>query len=277
MEKDQDGNYSSKELTKFCEHIWNTDENALFAGEDYELDLQGRTRYSKGGEDKAEDPLFTRVDKKALEKPTFKAFIALLDNYVSETGVAEVVTNEERKENNNFVDLVFETTVMKDAHKFLVEQGKADKDVNTFKREFHDMWFKMYKREYGIRGEDSSGFEHVFVGETRKDEVIGFHNWIHFYLEEKRGNIDYMGFMASDRNPNFLTVQFAWKKDVKPKGSMFVGVSPEFEIALYTVCFLLGHESYLIELNGEPVMIKAYKTKGRIGTTFAQNPPYHRK
>lgn len=47
---------------------------------------------------------------------------------------------------------------------------------------------------------DSSGFEHVFVGETRGDkEVIGFHNWIQFYLQEKIGNVDYKGFMASDR------------------------------------------------------------------------------
>lgn len=138
------------------------------------------------------------------------------------------------------------------------------------------MWFKMYKRERGITGGDSSGFEHVFVGEIRSDEVIGFHNWIHFYLEEKRGNIDYMGFMASDRNPNFLTVQFAWNKTVKPKGSMFVGVSPEFEISLYTVCYLMGHESYLIELNGETIMIKAYKNAGKIGTTYPQNPPYKR-
>ena len=44
---------------------------------------------------------------------------------------------------------------------------------------------------------DSSGFEHVFVGETRRTkEVIGFHNWIQFYLQEKRGNVDYMGHHA---------------------------------------------------------------------------------
>ena len=51
-----------------------------------------------------------------------------------------------------------------------------------------------------FRGNDSSGFEHVFVGETRGDkEVIGFHNWIQFYLQEKLGTVDYKGFMASDR------------------------------------------------------------------------------
>ena len=45
-----------------------------------------------------------------------------------------------------------------------------------------------------LRHLDSSGFEHVFVGESREREVIGFHNWIQFYLQEKKGNIDYKGY-----------------------------------------------------------------------------------
>ena len=44
------------------------------------------------------------------------------------------------------------------------------------------------------RDKNSCGFEHVFVGETREGKVIGFHNWIQFYLQEKRGNIDYRGY-----------------------------------------------------------------------------------
>ena len=46
---------------------------------------------------------------------------------------------------------------------------------------------------------DSSGFEHVFVGETRKRSVTGFHSWIQFYLQEKMGKIDYRGYRDSGK------------------------------------------------------------------------------
>ena len=41
----------------------------------------------------------------------------------------------------------------------------------------------------------SSGYEHVLIGETKNGKVSGFHNWLHFYHEEKEGNIDYMGWI----------------------------------------------------------------------------------
>lgn len=45
--------------------------------------------------------------------------------------------------------------------------------------------------------EDSCGFEHVFVGETKYgQEIMGLHNWVQFYLQEKHGNIDYKGYKA---------------------------------------------------------------------------------
>ena len=85
---------------------------------------------------------------------------------------------------------------MKRAHQYLVSQGKAKPDVGAFKQQLYDIWFKLYRRTKGSSVLDSSGFEHVFVGETRGGaEVIGFHNWIQFYLQEKAGNVDYQGYI----------------------------------------------------------------------------------
>jgi len=40
----------------------------------------------------------------------------------------------------------------------------------------------------------------VFVGECRvtgsQRKIIGMHNWIQFYLQEKAGNIDYKGYFG---------------------------------------------------------------------------------
>ena len=99
---------------------------------------------------------------------------------------------------------------------------------------------------------DSSGFEHVFVGEVKDGSVSGFHNWIMFYLEERRGNVDFRGYIkpksscresftaeTNDDDP-VLTLQFKWNGAEKFVGTSFIGVTPEFEMALYTMAFLCG-------------------------------------
>jgi len=126
-------------------------------------------------------------------------FVALLDNYKAATGVSEEVTPEEVKENRDFIDAIMETKVMKRTHEYLATCGKAPNHVGEFKRYIYDIWFKLYRRTKGSRALDSSGFEHVFVGETRDKEPIGFHNWIQFYLEEKAGKVDYQGYIQSHK------------------------------------------------------------------------------
>lgn len=93
--------------------------------------------------------------------------------------------------------------VMSVAHQYLVSKGKSERDTKKFKQQLYDMWFKLYSRSGRYGALDSSGFEHVFVGETRrskgKSEVLGFHNWIQFYLQEKSGNVDYQGYILGKR------------------------------------------------------------------------------
>lgn len=55
------------------------------------------------------------------------------------------------------------------------------------------MWFSSYKRQ---QTGDSSGFEHVFLGEWKSTtSVNGFHNWIQFYKEENANDINYFGYI----------------------------------------------------------------------------------
>ena len=62
--------------------------------------------------DKAKEPLFSWVKPEVFQRPTFKTFVALLDNYESETGVAEEVTPEEVRENWRFIDAISSTKVI---------------------------------------------------------------------------------------------------------------------------------------------------------------------
>jgi len=55
---ENDGVTQCEEFTALAEEMWNNDNNALTSGSDYELDIQGKTRFSKEGIDKADDPLF---------------------------------------------------------------------------------------------------------------------------------------------------------------------------------------------------------------------------
>ena len=90
--------------------------------------------------------------------------------------------------------------MIKTAHKYLVEKHKSPSDVRAFRQQLYDLWFKLYRRTRGCRDLDSSAFEHVFVGETRGGkEVLGFHNWVQFYLQEKAGNVDYQGYILGTK------------------------------------------------------------------------------
>jgi len=275
-------------LSDACKKLWQLDVNRLVPGVDYVINLQeGKRVYDKG--DFADDPLFTFVDERVFSKPTFRAFVALLDNYVAETGVTEVVSDAERRENSEFIRSIMATPLMQYCHNYLVAVGKAPSDVSAFSRLLSELWFGLYKRE---TANDSSGFEHVFLGEIKDGAVTGMHNWVHIYLEEKKKNFNYLGFITPKRVPGvsgyhlpeadqqLITIQFEWKGCLKNVSSSFVGTSPEFEIALYTLCFFVGNdEKDIVDCGPYHVEVTCFKYNSRgktyIGTSFPAEAPLH--
>ena len=56
---------------------------------------------------------------------------------------------------------------------------------------------------------------------------------------------------------------------VKPVGSTFIGTSPEFEVALYTICFLCASETTSdINIAGNEAIITCYKHGLNLGTSY---------
>uniref|UniRef100_A0A3Q0T1Z9 Uridylate-specific endoribonuclease n=1 Tax=Amphilophus citrinellus TaxID=61819 RepID=A0A3Q0T1Z9_AMPCI len=273
---------ADQELTKVLNQLWRQDKNRLKPGTDYKISLQGKAGYVAQGSnyarDKAKAPLFAYVNEDKLKSiETYKYFISLLDNYEMSTGVSETVTSEELKENELFIDAILKTDVMKCAHQYLVKKGQSPSDPAQFKRQLYNMWFRLYHRERS-GGEDSCGFEHVFVGESKYgQEIIGLHNWVQFYLQEKHGHVDYKGYKARDNkdtpdeDDHVLNLQFSWKGLVKPVGGSFIGVSPEFEFALFTIIFLMSTEkmtSVVVKVDEYMLELVVCRHGQSIGTSY---------
>lgn len=264
------------DLSKACNKLWELDFNRLVPGKDYEIDCgEGKKPWQEG--DMAQNSLFSWVSEDVFRRPTYARFCDLLDNYNPNQRSSEVVTSEEKHEEMAFVEEISRTAPIKYLHKYLVAKGLVPYHYEGFKKKMKSLWFELFDRSGTY--DCSSGFEHVFVGEVKQrqtKEVSGFHNWIAFYLEEAKGRIDYRGYIFPRRRgqipaseTQLLTIQFTWSGVLKSLSSTLIGVSPEFEIALYTLCFYAGEEDNHIELGPYNVNLKCYRLEGdKIGSAF---------
>jgi poly(U)-specific endoribonuclease len=208
--------------------------------------------------------LFTNVNEAIFQAPVYGAFIRLRAFYKSERGIPDCDNypcwTELFRHRDVFLHAVTQTPVMIRTAQFL------GIPLEHMKALLSDLWFTPYSTIRNPYVLDSSGFEHVFLGETiRGDGTLkGFHNWIQLYLEERVGNL-YFGRVVRQcpvRNDVLFNVDAfdgtIWKGHVKRHGSMFIGTSPELEMAMYTICFLKQPGVCKFWVNGNLITIKTH-------------------
>ncbi|XP_071351019.1 uridylate-specific endoribonuclease A [Trachinotus anak] len=228
-------------------------------------------------------PLFRYLDEEALfSRPTYAAFLAVLDNYQRMTGQNEDFSPEQLAEQEAFVkETMSNTELGRELFAFLYTKGVYASE-EEFIQDLKMMWFGLYSR-YNNKM-DSSGFEHIFAGEVKGGKVSGFHNWIQFYLLEKRGQLNYYSHSFNGpwtTYPDVMGMQFMWDGYFKQVGSAVIGCSPEFDFAIYSLCYITrpGKQCRL-SLGGKELIIQTYTWdksfygdgKKFIGSAFPATP-----
>ncbi|KAM6979697.1 uridylate-specific endoribonuclease A [Aplochiton taeniatus] len=228
-------------------------------------------------------PLFTFLDEESLfSKPTYSAFLAVLNNYQRVTGQAEDFTAQQLAEQGTFLrETMANTELGRELFAFLYTKGRYATEAE-FLQDLKMMWFGLYSRNNNKL--DSSGFEHIFAGEIKGGKVSGFHNWIQFYLLEKKGLLEYYSHSFDGPWANFpdvLGMQFNWDGYFKQVGSAIIGCSPEFDLAMYSLCYIArpGKQCRL-SLGGKQLVIQTYtwdnssygNGKKYIGSAFPATP-----
>ncbi|XP_055388361.1 endoribonuclease CG2145-like, partial [Condylostylus longicornis] len=260
------------ELSTLTENLLSKDVNNQ--NEFVTINLQGKTK-STDRTDEAPESLLDVKDQ-ALQSPTIAKMRLLYNNYEVDTSINEYVTPIEHKEENDFVDAIMATSVMRAAMQFLQTKGIVTPDPKTHREYVKTLWFTLYSRGGGRIG--SSAFEHVFLNEIKNGTVIGMHNWVYYYEEEKSGNADYKGYIRKvdlGTKGTILKYRFNYNGLEKYANTLFIGTSPELEMAIYTVCFAVrADQDCPISLNQQKINIVThtwkYRGKQLIGSAYPE-------
>ncbi|KAF7200849.1 uridylate-specific endoribonuclease A isoform X1 [Nothobranchius furzeri] len=260
------GNVGNKitdaEIKALSETLYSMDSNRASSSE-LTINPQALVPDSQTGSqnDLSSEPLYLHLDEDAVfSKPTYAALLALLDNYNRMTGQVEDFSSQQLAEQETFIkETMLNTELGRELFAFLNTKGVYTSE-EEFVQDLKMMWFGLYSRNNNKL--DSSGFEHIFAGEIKGGKVSGFHNWIQFYLLEKSGKLNYYSHSFDGpwtSYPDVMGLQFMWDGYYKQVGSAVIGCSPEFDLAIYSLCYIArpGKHCYL-SLGGQQLIIQTY-------------------
>ncbi|KAF7386527.1 hypothetical protein HZH68_013659 [Vespula germanica] len=225
---------SDMELQRITEELFQRDSCCIY--KNITVSYQGWIR-GDNITDNAPKPLL-KVSSNVSSHPTIQKLSNLFDNYELDIRQTEVVTRQESKEEDEFIDALVSSDVTTAVMNFLATKGYFAMNPQTYKTVLKSIWFHLYSRIKGSIG--SSGFEHVFLVEKKKDNsIVGLHNWIFFAKQESLNNLNYLGYgrkVLFDNKAALAKLHFNYKERYKAS-TMFVGTLPELDVAIYTLCF----------------------------------------
>jgi len=141
-------------MSDIYQEIWNSDKNgfsvSLRSGDSWKnpsadilLDIQVEAS-GKGSIDLATKPLFNRVNEEKFKLPTYVSFINLLDNYIANFRAEDILSEDEQKEIEIFLDKIVETEPMQIAYTYITEKLGVTLSKAEFRKSLRRIWFEMY-------------------------------------------------------------------------------------------------------------------------------------
>ena len=255
------------------------DENKFIDIIDYKLNLQEKINIDPNIDpnmnsnidsnidsiDKSPYMLFTYVNEKKFKLLPYKYFLKISQLFSKTLGIKEENTKYKDQIIKKFINIICNTKVFIFLFHILREK-KIIKHFCDFPTYIHKLWFSSYSKK---NMNDSSLFEHIFIGETTYKYIYGFHNWIQFYNEEKIGKINYYGYIKYISN--IIFIKFSWENKTKKLGSFFIGTSIEFEMALYTLLHIYTDDNkYKIKVKyqSNDIMFRIIKENNKLITIY---------
>jgi len=254
------GNVNDSEIRELASTLFENDVNNL--GKYITFQIQNR---AKDKIDQSPNPLL-KLSSDMPQPETLKLMRRLQDSYKpDQQNGGRNDLDKERKLIADFYNSLKQTPLVRTVGEFLV-QKKVFQSLDEFNTQMLDVWFTFYPNpQKNSRLNFTSGFTHVFLAELESFKIDGFHNWDYFAKQEQLNTANYYGYIVSKdlgKHTTVLTCQFKWFDQVKPIGGFFIGTSPEFEMAVYSLCFFTRRNGKCgVKLNGHYIEIVNYATR----------------
>ncbi|HFK1544955.1 TPA: hypothetical protein ACGXMZ_000644 [Bacillus albus] len=222
--------------------------------------------------------LFTEVCIPDSKSASYKLVEKLFNNFYLDPHRREDNTVEEQEEVDALLKHAIQSKAMKICRTYVESKKETTLSDEQWYTYLHNIWFLQFNSGSGI---NLSGFEHVFIGEKKRNDLSGYHFWYKYHIEDQTGTNDkiiYLGPKDTNNVPDVITLAYKLEASddeidestlLKKKGGFFVGLSPEGLLAIGTARFAdTISENNTIEINNQRYNLKMFTNGKRSMRTF---------